>query len=111
MAQLRQDYPEFRKRNTEILTIGPDGPKAFRIFWENQQMPFVGLSDVGNQVADLYSQEVNLLKFGRMPAVFIIDLAGRIRFAHYGKSMSDIPENKDILRILDNLEKESQKTD
>jgi len=110
MAQLRQDYAEFTKRNTEILTVGPDGPRAFRMFWETQQMPFVGLSDVGNKIADQYSQEVNLLKFGRMPALFIVDTKGIIRFAHYAESMSDIPENEQVLQILDLLINE-KKTD
>jgi hypothetical protein len=29
MAQLRQDIPEFEKRNTVILVIGPEDPATF----------------------------------------------------------------------------------
>jgi len=103
MAQLRQDYPEFIKRNAEIVTVGPDGPNAFKRYWQNEAIPYVGLADIGNKVSDQYHQEVNLLKLGRMPAMFVIDRQGIIRYQHYGKSMSDIPEDTAILKVLDDL--------
>ena len=104
MAQLRQDYTKFTRLGAEILAIGPDGPKAFQRFWENEQMPFIGLSDVGNLTAKQFFQEFNLFKFGWVPALFIIDREGRFRYIHYGKSMSDIPENEDVLKILTELQ-------
>jgi peroxiredoxin len=52
-------------------------------------------------VADQYYQEVNLFKLGRMPALFVIDQTGLIRYAHYGDSMSDIPTNQEVLELLD----------
>ena len=103
MAQLRLDYEAFRKRGAEILAVGPDGPSAFRRFWEENQIPFVGLADPKHNVANVYRQKVKLAKFGRMPALYIIDREGRILFEHHGQSMSDIPENTDVLRILDEV--------
>ncbi len=38
-----------------------------------------------------------------MPALFVIDKTGQVRYQHYGNSMSDIPENKSILNLLDAL--------
>ena len=38
-----------------------------------------------------------------MPLVCVIDRDGRIRYAHYGASMSDIPENKTLLDVIDQL--------
>jgi hypothetical protein len=32
-----------------------------------------------------------------------VDIAGVARFVHYGHSMSDIPENNEILTLLDQL--------
>ena len=38
-----------------------------------------------------------------MPAQVIIDVAGIVRYAHYGHDMSDIPAKQEILEILDEL--------
>jgi hypothetical protein len=49
---------------------------------------------------------VNLFKMGRMPALFLLDRQGIIRFAHYGDSMRDIPSNEEVLSILDQINAE-----
>ena len=103
MAQLRQDYDQFVARDAEVLVIGPDGPRAFMRTWQQEGFQFPGLADPQHTVADLYHQEVNLLKLGRMPAVLVVDKQGQIRFEHYGESMSDIPLNQEILGVLDEL--------
>lgn len=54
-------------------------------------------------MADLYKQQVKLIKLGRMPALLVVDKEGIIRYEHYGDSMKDIPENSIILGILDGL--------
>lgn len=84
--------------------MGPDGPNAFRKYWAENEMPFIGMADIKSKVADTYYQEVNLFKLGRMPAIFVIDQQGRIRYTHYGDSMSDIPPNAEIFAVLDGLE-------
>jgi len=38
-----------------------------------------------------------------MPALFVIDKKGSVRFAQYGAGMSDIPLNQDILRLPEKL--------
>lgn len=103
MAQLRQDKAEFEKRGVEVLIIGPDGPYAFKRYWQQEAIPFIGLADIKNKVADDFHQEVNWLKLGRMPAMVIVDKEGYIRYSHYGKAMSDIPQDAEILAILDKL--------
>jgi peroxiredoxin Q/BCP len=107
MAQLRQDYEEFRRREAEVIIIGPENADAFRNYWHQEDLPFIGLPDPGHSVLKLYGQKVNLFKFGRMPAQVTVDKNGIARFVHYGNSMSDIPENKDILAILDRLNQEA----
>ena len=107
MAQLRQDYQEFVDRDAEVVVVGPEREQAFKDFWMNQEIPFVGLADPALIVARQYGQEVKLLKMGRMPALVVIDKDGRVAYKHYGGSMSDIPPNPQILSILDGLNNEA----
>jgi peroxiredoxin len=103
MAQLRKDYPKFVQRQAKVIVIGPDGPKAFAEYWRQHDLPFIGLPDPKASVLKRYGQEVNLFKLGRMPAQAILDKAGFIRYVHYGHAMSDIPENAELLGLLDQL--------
>jgi peroxiredoxin Q/BCP len=100
---LRDDYAAFTARDAEILAIGPDDSKSFARYWENEKLPFIGLPDPKHSVANLYKQQVKLLKLGRMPALLVVDKSGIIQYEHYGDSMQDIPENSIILELLDRL--------
>jgi peroxiredoxin Q/BCP len=103
MAQLRQDYQEFTKRNTQVIVVGPEDAKAFTEYWKKNDLPFIGLPDPKASVLRLYGQEVNLFKLGRMPAQVIVDKEGVARFVHYGHDMTDIPSNAELLELLDSL--------
>jgi peroxiredoxin Q/BCP len=100
---LRQDYQEFVRRGVEVVVVGPEGPDEFRRYWAAEKLPFVGLADPKHSVARRYRQEVSLLKLGRMPALFVVDGEGMIRFSHHAAWMSDIPENALVLEVLDEL--------
>jgi peroxiredoxin len=104
MAQLRQDHLEFEKRQTKVVIVGPEDAQAFEAYWRENDLPFVGLPDPKASVLRLYGQEVNLFKLGRMPAQVIVDKTGVARFVHYGHAMSDIPENSELLGLLDELD-------
>jgi peroxiredoxin Q/BCP len=108
MAQLRQDYQEFEKRNTKIIVLGAENAKAFEEYWHKNDLPFIGLPDPKSSVLKLYGQEVNLFKLGRMPAQVIVDKQGMVRYVHYGHAMSDIPQNSEIFELLDQLNKENR---
>ncbi len=107
MAQLRQGYQKFVDRDAEIVVVGPDSEQAFKDYWQKEELPFVGLADPTHTVAKRYGQEVKLLKWGRMPALMVIDKDGQVAYKHYGGSMSDIPPNPQILSILDGLNQEA----
>ena len=100
MAQLRQDYHKFVENDAAVLAVGPDSQEAFQKFWQENEIPFIGLADPAHIVAKKYDQEVNLFKFGRVPAQMLIDKKGILRFVHYANSMSDIPENETILEKI-----------
>jgi len=108
MAQLRQDYLEFINRQTEVVVVGPEDTQAFAAYWRQHDLPFIGLPDPKVSVLKRFGQEVNLFKLGRMPAQVLIDKQGVVRYAHYGHSMSDIPENSELLTMIDQLNLETQ---
>jgi len=103
MAQLRQDFAEFEKRKTVILVIGPEDAAAFTRYFEENSLPFTGLPDPTHSVLKTYGQEIKLFKFGRMPAQVLVDRNGTARYIHYGHDMTDIPQNSDILALIDGL--------
>ena len=103
MAQLRQGCRQCVGRNTEVIAVGPEESKVFKQWWDEHQMPFIGIADPGHVIADDYGQQVKLIKLGRMPATILIDKQGIIRYTHFGESMSDIPATDEMLEIIDSL--------
>lgn len=100
---MRDDYEKFKSHGAEILAIGPNTASSFQDYWKEHNIPYLGLPDPEHRVAVVYRQEVNLFKLGRMPLVCVVDTNGRIRYAHYGGSMADIPENETLLHVIDQL--------
>lgn len=100
MAQLRRDHEKFTALETGILVIGPEGAASFKDYFTKHQLPFTGLPDPSHSVLKKYGQEVNLFKFGRMPAQVLIDKKGIARFVHYGHDATDIPSNEELLGLL-----------
>ena len=106
MAQLRQDFDKFTAQETEIVVVGPEDAASFSAYWQNHKLPFIGLPDPNHTVLKRYGQEVNLFKFGRMPAQVTIDKQGIARFVHYGHNAADIPANEEILDLLKTMNEE-----
>jgi len=103
MAQLRQDFTSFEQRQTTILVIGPEGAPAFASYWQEHDLPFIGLPDARHTVLKLYGQQIKLFKFGRMPAQLLVDKRGMVRFVHYGDDMTDIPTTTEMLTLIDKV--------
>jgi peroxiredoxin len=108
LARLREEYDQFTHRGAEILAVGPNSRAMFEQYWKKEHIPFVGLPDPDHQVALLYRQEVNLFKLGRMPLNCVVDAGGLIRYVHYGASMRDIPSNRELFQVIDELLKASE---
>jgi peroxiredoxin len=108
MAQLRHDHDEFLKRDVVVIVIGPENAEKFEAYFDHHNLPFIGLPDPKHTILKRYGQEVKLFKFGRLPAQLLIDKQGVARYVHYGRSMSDIPSNVEILALADELNHESR---
>jgi peroxiredoxin len=107
MAQLRQDYDQYKARDAEVVVVGPEDAGKFRDYFSKHSLPFVGLPDPTHKVLKLYKQKVNLFRLGRMPAQAVVDKGGIVRYVHFGHSMQDIPANADMLAIFDRLNAEA----
>jgi len=108
MAQLRRDHSLFQERDTIVVAVGPEEKEPFTQYWEENQMPFTGIPDPEHKVADLYGQQVSMVKLGRMPAQMVIDKQGVLRYVHYGNSMKDIPSNEEVIKLLDEIKAEME---
>lgn len=100
MAQLRQDYELIKAEGAEVIVIGPEDAETFQREWEREGFPFIGVPDPDHKIADLYGQEVRLTRFGRLPALAVVDKAGAIVFQHHGDSMRDIVSTDEVLAAL-----------
>jgi peroxiredoxin len=108
MAQLRQDVDRFAERDVAILVLGPEDAEKFSAYFSKHRLPFIGLPDPKHQILKQYGQEIKLFKFGRMPAQVLVDKGGIARYVHYGKSMSDIPSNDELLSLVEELNREAR---
>jgi peroxiredoxin len=100
---MKKDYKEFESRNAMIVVVAPHAQEKVAEYWKKEELPMIGVPDEDGRLANLYGQEWKLLKLGRMPALFVIDRKGTLTFAQYGTSMSDIPKNSDMLKVLDGM--------
>lgn len=95
-------------RDAEIVVVGPEDRRSFSSHWTKERYPFIGLADPEHTVADRYGQEVKLLKFGRMPAIMVIDKEGQVLQSHYADNMRDYPANSELLALLDEANTENR---
>jgi peroxiredoxin len=100
---MKKEFQQFRSRQARIVVIAPHEVEKAKSYWEKESLPFIGIPDPEGTLGELYGQEWNLIKLGRMPALFIIDQKGSIAFSQYAKNMADIPENTELLQILEGL--------
>ena len=100
---MKKDHSLFAARKATIIVVAPHDSEKVKKYWSKETLPYIGIPDADGVLGRLYGQQVNWMKLGRMPALFIVDKAGKITFAQYGKSMSDIPSNSTLLEVLDSL--------
>jgi peroxiredoxin len=98
---MKADYDQFLARKAQIIVIAPHDSEKVKAYWEKEKLPYVGVPDPDGILGKLYKQEWNLIKLGRMPALFVVDRSGLLAFVYYSKDMADIPPDSDIFEILD----------
>ena len=127
MSQLRHSYPKFRELNAEVITVAAVGLGPLEKFARELELPFPVLSDstakiyrafgLGKGLAihprtpfefarlawnekRLYRPVGNAMQIG---GDFIVDDAGRLRYAHSSEDPTDRPEVVELLRLIAEL--------
>jgi len=88
LGQLIQAYQQFAQKNTEILTIDPQ--EIFRVAdWQQRlKPPFLFLADPTAWVCAEYGVAKQLVvheEWVNLPASFIVDKQGILRYARVGR--------------------------
>lgn len=110
-SRLLTNYPEFSRRNTEVLAVFP-GQKSRVVDFLNAvhaqdksgpaEPPFPVLLDEELAAVDRLGIRSDLAK----PSTYILDKEGRVRFAYVGAHVGDRPSVKALLQELDSIEQD-----
>jgi peroxiredoxin len=99
-VDLRDNYEEFRARQTEVLALAVHDLIRAELVTQATQAPFPILADPDHAVAEAYSI-YNLLGDGlATPAVFVINTSGEIVWSYVGQNAGDRPGVETILENL-----------
>jgi peroxiredoxin len=110
-ARLMANYPSFAKQDAEVLVVFPvvrsEDAEQLRLFTSavkreastEKEPPFPLAIDVELKAVDRLGIRADLSK----PATYILDKAGRVRYAYVGSSLSDRPSVKALLAELSKL--------
>jgi len=114
-SSLITNYPKISERATEVLVVypiaKPDQSQRLDEFLKATfirsgdgvtKTPFPVVLDIELKAVDALGIRKDLAK----PATYILDKVGHVRFAYVGKSLSDRPSIKVILKQLDTLREE-----
>jgi len=131
---VRNDYPRFRAAGGEVLVVTMGSVSQTAAFRERNQLPFACLSDPKREayqayrvprggLAEVAGPKVWLagakavVRGGigvprgdtlQMPATFVIDRTGTIRFAHHPENQADRPSHEQIIATFETLRDEAE---
>jgi peroxiredoxin len=107
-SRLIANYPEFTRRDAEVLVVFPGPKKKLADFVQAVQaqtsqaaLPFPLLLDEDFGIVEKLGIRADMAK----PSTYIIDKQGQVRFAYIGATSSDRPSVKALLAQLDQASK------
>ena len=128
--RVRDEYQQFTKAGGHVAAVTMGKPEQSRRFREYYQLPFVLLSDPQQAAYRAYhvprggllavagpsmwaAGAQSFFKRGvgqivgdpyQLPGSFVIDRAGQIAYAHYGRTSADVPSNQALIGVLQRLD-------
>jgi peroxiredoxin len=100
---LRDDYPQYQRLNAEVLAISAESAAASEAYLRAHPLPYPTLIDENHATFDAYDVTSRLLSLGQRPALFVVDAEGIIRFGDVGAQQWNIPSNRVVLGVLEEL--------
>jgi mycoredoxin-dependent peroxiredoxin len=98
---LQQQLDQFKSLNTEVLGISVDSKHSSTAFAEHLHLDFPLVSDFNKEITQAYG----VLREGGFAerALFVIDQAGRIAYAHIN-AIGEVPDNEPVFEVLRQLQ-------
>lgn len=99
LKNFKDEYQEFQELNCAIYAVSVDPVEKNLALKQKLNLPFEILSDPEHTLKEKYTINIGR-KNSYLPAVFIIDVKGTIRFSYIGKGKLDRPKNKRLIADL-----------
>jgi peroxiredoxin len=107
LCEMRDNYTEFTKLNTEVVGISVDSLYANRKFKEVYSIPFSLLADFNKEASLAYNVLIENFDYDMKGvskrATFVIDKNGILRYAEVLPSPSDYPNMTALRRAVEGL--------
>ena len=102
-CEFRDQYEVFKEHDAEVVGISGDSAHSHETFEKSHRLPFVLLSDKGNQVRNLFGVP---RKFGIIPGrvTYVIDKNGVVRYI-FNSMTKPLEHVKNALDVLKSIEK------
>jgi thioredoxin-dependent peroxiredoxin len=100
---LRDDIERFTEAGSRVVAIAPDTPEGVARFVRDNDYPFSLLADPDHATFDAYDVVSKLMSLGQRPALFVVDMAGKVRFDSIGTQQWQIPSDDNVLAVLAKL--------
>jgi len=99
LVELAEKHDEFRKLDATLVAVSSDAAADLAEWAADEGIPFALASDTDLRAIEAWG--VREEDEGRsVPAVFVVDRNGTIRFAQVGESVTDRAEVDDLLTAL-----------
>ena len=106
LCSVRDNLNHYANLDAEVFGISVDSPFSQKAWKEKEGLNFALLSDFNREVVQAYgAQYDNLLGFNGVAkrSAFVIDKAGKIRYAEVLESAGDLPNFEQIDATLQSL--------
>lgn len=125
LRELQKHLPQFKELNATLLALTPELPDKSLSTKEKNELEFEVLSDLDNvmarayglvftlpaDVAESYSNSFSMLEYNGndtkelpLPATYVIDREGKVRYAYLAADYRTRAEPEDILEVLRKLQ-------